>query len=151
MKKPRIEGAVDRSATIREPVIIEKGAVVGKNAVVGPYVHLMGGAEVGEGATVEGSIVFDGAKICANAVVKDSLVDGNAVVGEGTHVDSYCMLGYGSKLGKNARMLGGSAVWPFVEAGDDAVVEGKIDIPEEIFRDRLAKSGFWAKRARAKH
>jgi len=143
MKKSRIDGTVHSKAVVREPVIIERGAVVARNAVVGPYVHLLAGARVGEDAFVSGSIVFDGAEIGAGASVKDSLVDGCVSVGARTHVDNYCMLGYGSRIGRNARLLAKSTVWPFVEIGDEAVVEGRIMVPEECFKRKLDSARFW--------
>ena len=49
------EARIDPSAVIRPPVVIDKGTVVGRDARIGPYVHLGEGWKVEPGAEIIGA------------------------------------------------------------------------------------------------
>jgi NDP-sugar pyrophosphorylase family protein len=135
---------IEEGAVIKGPAILERGARVGRGAVVGPYTHLLHHAEVGERAQVSGSIVFEHARVGAGAHVQDALLDGKSSVGEGARLESYSIVGFESRVGARARLHGHSRLWPFVELGDESVVEGVVKAhvsPEE--QERLDASRYW--------
>lgn len=55
------------------PVWIEEGSTFGKNTVVGPWVILGKGCQIGAGATISHSILWDGAVVEAGEKLRDSI------------------------------------------------------------------------------
>ncbi|MCX6767262.1 MAG: NDP-sugar synthase [Candidatus Micrarchaeota archaeon] len=134
---------IDRSAIVREPVIIGDGCRVGRDAIIGPATHLMRGCEVGANSIVSGSILFEGARVGSHATVENSILDAKSSLGDRSRMESYSMLGCGAAVGKKVRMFTRSAVWPFVEISDEAVIEGRISLPEECYKRKLDEAGSW--------
>jgi mannose-1-phosphate guanylyltransferase len=75
---------------------------------------------IGAGATVQSSVVFDGAVIEAGAEVRESVVGKGAFIGAGTVVKS-AVIGDGARLGAGNELVGGARVFPGVELADCAV------------------------------
>lgn len=135
---------IGEGAIVKGPAIIEEGCTVGKDAVVGPYTHLLHHSSVGDKAAVSGSIVFERASIGKAAHVEDSLLDGSCSIGEGARVESYSIIGYKAVVGARARVFSHSHLWPFVELGGEGVLEGvlKARLGEEE-EALLASSSYW--------
>jgi len=135
---------IHEGAVIKGPVILEEGCIVGRDAVVGPYTHLLHHAEVGARAMVSGSIVFEHTKIGAGAHLEDCLIDGYSTVGDHARVERYAIVGFETKMGMHTRVFGRSRVWPFMELGEESVVEGvlkaRVSKEEEA---RLESSLYW--------
>ncbi len=88
------EGAViDPSAEIVGPVLIQRGARVGADAVVGPHTVLGPGVEIGQGAVAERSILWDRAAL-GNGVRAVGLL-----AGRGARVTEGAKLGVDNVLG----------------------------------------------------
>jgi mannose-1-phosphate guanylyltransferase len=95
-------------ADVAGDAIVHGGTTIGRDATVGP------------GATVQSSVVFDGAVIEAGAEVRESVIGKGAVIGAGTVVKS-AVIGDGARLGAGNELLGGARVFPGVELADCAV------------------------------
>jgi mannose-1-phosphate guanylyltransferase len=61
-------------------VVLERGASVAGPSVVGP------GVRIGAGATVDASVVWEGASVGPQAIIGHSIVGGDTYVGRGAHV-----------------------------------------------------------------
>ncbi len=93
--------------------VLENGATVGGRSSLGRY------CRVGEGAVVEGSILFDGAEIEADAVVRGSIIGPRARVGQEAIVrglsvlGASCVVGEGNVLDQGIRINPGVVLPPY--------------------------------------
>jgi len=87
---------------------VSGGTTVGREAVIG------------EGATVEGSVLFDGAVVADGARVVGSVVGRGAYVGPGTSLTG-TIVGDGARIGARNELTDGARVWPDVTLADGAV------------------------------
>lgn len=136
---------VEKGAVIKGPSIIEDNCRIRKDAVVGPYVHLMHGTEVGERALVEESIVFENVRIGKNTHVVSSILDGSASIEENSRIESYSMIGYKTHVGSLCRILSRSVIWPGISIKQDSMLEGQVHSSLEHLEKELSKSCFWKK------
>ncbi|UCE80257.1 MAG: NDP-sugar synthase [Methanobacteriota archaeon] len=89
-----IHDSVDgRRGRISGPAIIRKDAVIGDGAVLGPYAYLSERTVVGDNARIEKSVVFEGAKIGRECLIRDSLIDVDVEVPAKTEVISTTLSG----------------------------------------------------------
>jgi mannose-1-phosphate guanylyltransferase len=114
--------SVDAGATLTgrvvPPALLRHGAVVGAGAVVGPLAVLGPDVRVGEGTTVESSVIHAGAVIGANCVLRDCIVAAGVRIGDNTHVTGGAMLGEGVTIGADNVVTRGARVFPGVEIPD---------------------------------
>jgi mannose-1-phosphate guanylyltransferase len=100
--------------------LILPGAVVADSAFVGGGTTVGTRCAVEAGARLDSAVLFDGARVGANAVVTRSVVGRDAVVGPGSVVED-AVLGDGVVLGARNELRAGARVWPGVRLGDVAV------------------------------
>ncbi len=100
--------------TLLPPVCIAEKCEVQDGATVGSRTSLGKSCFVGEGATVEGSILFEGAQAGERAVVRDSIVGPGAVVRSDCDVLSLSVLGAGCVVGESNVLDRGARVNPRV-------------------------------------
>jgi mannose-1-phosphate guanylyltransferase len=93
---------------------VDPGADVTGGTVVGP------GARVARGATVDGSVLFDGAEVGESAVVRDSVLGRGARVEAGAVLDQ-AVLGDGAVVGSGNELRAGLRLWPGAELPATAV------------------------------
>lgn len=101
---------------LRQPVadsLLLDGATVAADAVVGGGSTLGRDVRVRDGASVDGSIVFDNANIGADARITRSVIGNGAVIGVGV-VISDAVIGDGAVVGDGCELLSGVRVWPGV-------------------------------------
>ncbi len=98
----QVDGSVRREKGVKilPPVSVAVGCVLGRSATVGGRSALGQDCVVGEGAVVEGSILFDGACIEPGAVVRGSIIGPHARVGENAIVRGLSVLGAGCVVGE---------------------------------------------------
>ena len=100
--RPKNEGSVEESATIKGNVCIGKGtlvrngsyiegpAIIGKDCDIGPNCYIRpstsigNGCRVGSGVEIKNSILMDGAKVGHLSYIGDSIVGAGANIGAGT-------------------------------------------------------------------
>jgi mannose-1-phosphate guanylyltransferase len=117
-----VRGRVESSA-LPGPVgeaLLLPGAVVAADAIVHGGTTIGRDCQIGAGATVQSSVVFDGAVIEAGAEVRESVIGKGAFIGAGTVVKS-AVIGDGARLGAGNELVGGARVFPGVELADCAV------------------------------
>lgn len=101
------------------PALVLPGANVDPTAVVIRGTTIGRDASVGAETSVDGSVVFDGARIGAGATVTRSIVGVGAVIGAGVVLQD-AVIGDGAVIGDRCELLSGIRVWPGVvlpEAG----------------------------------
>jgi mannose-1-phosphate guanylyltransferase len=117
--------AVDPTARIDgrviPPAVVERGAHVAAGAHVGSLVVLADGVWVGEGTTVERSVVLQGAQIGAGCLLRDCIVGAGARVGDRTEITRGAVLGEGVTIGADNVVTRGARVFPGVELPDGAL------------------------------
>jgi mannose-1-phosphate guanylyltransferase len=104
---PQVDGpgaAAAPASALRAPVFIGADCRIAPDAVVGPYAVLGDGCEVGAGATVADSLLWDRVTVGAGAQVDWSIVASRATIGAGAK------LGHGSVIGHDADIAPGSDV-----------------------------------------
>jgi mannose-1-phosphate guanylyltransferase len=78
------------------------------------------GAQVGAGAYVSGSVLFDGAGIGAGAQVTGSVIGRGAVIGDGVVLDGV-VIGDAARIAPGNELRSGLRVWPGEELGPTCV------------------------------
>jgi mannose-1-phosphate guanylyltransferase len=93
-----------------EDVLIGANARIAEDATVGPLAVLADDVEIGAGASVERSVVLEGAVIEAGAKLRDAIVcararigekaeiSGDAVIGEGVEIEAQRVVGDGARI-----------------------------------------------------
>jgi mannose-1-phosphate guanylyltransferase len=82
-----------KGVKVLPPVSIAADCVLEHQATVGGRSSLGRGCRIGEGAVVEGSILFDGAEVEPDAVVRGSIIGPGARVGQEAIVRGLSVLG----------------------------------------------------------
>ena len=109
---------VGKGVKVLPPVSVAAECVLEHGATVGGRSSLGRGCRVGEGAVVEGSILFDGAEIEADAVVRGSIigpgarVDQEAIVRGLSVLGARCVIGEGNVLDQGIRINPGVILPP---------------------------------------
>ncbi len=101
-------------AQVDDSAVVAGGSTVGRDAVVGA------------GAVVEGSVLFDGARVDPGAVVTRSVVGAGACVGAGTVLED-AVVGDRARLGRGLELRRGVRVWP-----DAALADGSIRFSTDL-------------------
>jgi mannose-1-phosphate guanylyltransferase len=89
-----------KGVKILPPVSVTAECVLERGATIGGRSSLGRGCVVGEGAVVEGSILFDGAEVEPGAVVRGSVIGPKARVGQNAIVRGLAVLGAGCVVGE---------------------------------------------------
>jgi mannose-1-phosphate guanylyltransferase len=95
-------------AKVDGTAFITGGATIGRDVIVGPE------------ARIDGSVIFDGARIDAGAQVSASIVGAGAVVGAASVLRD-AVIGDGAVIGARCELIGGIRVWPGVHLPADGV------------------------------
>jgi mannose-1-phosphate guanylyltransferase len=107
-----------KGVKVLPPVSIAADCVLEHGATVGGRSSLGRGCEIGEGAVVEGSILFDGAEVEAHAVVRGSIiglgarVSQEAIVRGLSALGARCVVGEGNVLDQGIRINPGVVLPP---------------------------------------
>ncbi len=89
-----------KGVKILPPVSVAGGCVLENRATVGSRSSLGRDCKIGDGAVVEGSILFDGAEVEAGAVVRGSIIGPGARIGQEAIVRGLSVLGAGCVIGE---------------------------------------------------
>jgi mannose-1-phosphate guanylyltransferase len=95
-------------------------ARVAHDAVLSGGTTIGSRCEIGAGAVIEGSVLFDGARVAAGACIVGSVVGADASIGERTVLRD-AVIGDRAWLGTDLELIGGARVWPAVELADGSV------------------------------
>lgn len=104
--------SIDPSAQVEGPVAFGDNCRVGPGACVrGPAV-LGDGCNLEEGATVDKSILWRNVRVGKGAGIRQSVVADNCIVGNGSMVESGCVVGDNVVVTDGRQMEAGQKVWP---------------------------------------
>lgn len=104
----------DKGVKVLPPVSIAEGCVLERGATVGGRSALGRECRIGEGALVEGSILFDGVEIEPGAVVRGSIIGPRARVGQDAIVRGLSVLGAGCVIDEGNVLDQGARINPGV-------------------------------------
>ena len=103
------------------PALIERGVSVAAGAHVGSLVVLGEDVSIGEGTTVERSVVLAGTQIGPRCELRDCIVAAGCRVGAGTRITGGAVLGEGVSVGAENLITRGARIFPGVELPDRAI------------------------------
>jgi mannose-1-phosphate guanylyltransferase len=112
---------VDARGRIVPPAVVERGCTIAETAHVGSLVVLGDGVSVGEGATIERSVVLQGSEVGEGCVLRDCIVAAGARIGPRTQVTGGAVLGEGVTIGADNLLSRGVRVFPHVEIPDGGI------------------------------
>jgi mannose-1-phosphate guanylyltransferase len=117
--------AIDESAEVLgrviPPAVLERGVRVAAGAHVGSLVVLGEDVSIGAGATVERSVILNGAEIGEGCMLRDCIVAAGVRVGARTAISGGAVLGEGVTVGADNVIAHGARIFPGVELGDGAI------------------------------
>jgi mannose-1-phosphate guanylyltransferase len=117
-----IEQGVDSVGRIIPSALVESGCRIAEGARVGGRAVLERGVTVGEGTTIEGSVVMRGAEIGAHCTLRGCIVAGGVRIGDHCVVDGMSVLGEGVTLGAGNVVSNGARLFPGVSLPDNALL-----------------------------
>ncbi len=103
------------------PAVLERGVRVAEGAHVGSLVVLAEDVSVGAGASVERSVVLQGAAIGEGCELRDCIVAAGCRVGAGSKITGGAVLGEDVRIGADNVVTGGARIFPGVELPDHAI------------------------------
>jgi mannose-1-phosphate guanylyltransferase len=117
--------AVDPTAAVAgraiPPAVVGAGCSIARGAHVGSLAVLAADVSVGEGATVERSVVLEGARIGAGCLLRDCVVGPGARIGDRTQVVGGCIVGEGVTIGTDNVLAHGARLFPGMEVPDGGI------------------------------
>jgi mannose-1-phosphate guanylyltransferase len=103
------------------PALVDRGCEIAAGAHVGSLVVLGEGVSVGEGTTIERSVVLNGAEIGAHCVLRDCIVAAGVRIGEGSEISAGAVLGEGVTVGPGNVLSRGVRVFPQTDLPEGAI------------------------------
>jgi mannose-1-phosphate guanylyltransferase len=112
---------VEAAGRIVPPALVDRGCAIAAGAHVGSLVVLGEGVSVGEGTTIERSVVLNGAEIGPHCVLRDCIVAAGVRIGEGSTVSGGAVLGEGVTVGARNVLTRGVRVFPQTDLPEGAI------------------------------
>lgn len=97
------------------------GVEIAPTARVGVHTVLGDGVIVGEGTTIERSVVLQGSEIGRNCRLSGAIVAGGVRIGDGTHVEGLAVIGEGATIGAGNVIANGAKIFPGIDLPDGAI------------------------------
>jgi mannose-1-phosphate guanylyltransferase len=116
-----VSDRVEAEGRIIPPALVDRGCTIAAGAHVGSLVVLGEGVTVGEGASIERSVVLNGAEVGRNCVLRDCIVAAGVRIGEGSTVSGGAVLGEGVTVGAGNVLTRGVRVFPQTDLPDGAI------------------------------
>jgi mannose-1-phosphate guanylyltransferase len=112
---------VESAGRVVPPAIVERGCRIERGAHVGSLVVLGEGVHVGEGSTIERSVVLNGSHIAADCTLRDCIIAAGVRIGSGTVISAGAVLGEGVTIGERNVLTRGMKVFPQTHVPDGAI------------------------------
>jgi mannose-1-phosphate guanylyltransferase len=117
--------AVDPGAVVDgraiPPALVGAGCSVAHGAHVGSLAVLGDDVSVGEGTTVERSVVLDGASIGAGCLLRDCVIGPGARIGDRSQILGGSIVGEGVSIGADNVLAHGARLFPGMEVPDGGI------------------------------
>jgi mannose-1-phosphate guanylyltransferase len=117
-----IEQGVESEGRIVPSALVESGCRIADGARIGGRAVLEHGVTVGEGTTIESSVVMRGAEIGAHCMLRGCIVAGGVRIGDHCVVEGLSVLGEGVTLGAGNIVSNGARLFPGVSLPDHALL-----------------------------
>ena len=134
--------------------LVEAGCRIADGARIGGRAVLERGVVVGEGTTIEGSVVMEGTEIGAHCTLRGCIVAGGVRIGDHCVIDGMSVLGAGVTLGADNVVSNGARLFPGVTlpAGALQVLMTTLNLDARLRRrhHRATRRGARAGRAPAR-
>jgi mannose-1-phosphate guanylyltransferase len=112
---------VDAHGRIVPPALVERECTIAAGAHVGSLVVLGAGVEVGEGTTIERSVVLQGASVGPGCTLRDCIVAAGARIGEASAISGGAVLGEGVTIGAHNVLSRGVRIAPHTDLPDGSI------------------------------
>jgi mannose-1-phosphate guanylyltransferase len=109
-----VEPGVHSVGRIVPAALVEEGCRIAVGARVGGRAVLERGVVVGEGTTIEGSVVMEGSEIGAHCTLRGCIVAAGVRIGDHCVIDGMSVLGAGVTLGADNAVSNGARLFPGV-------------------------------------
>jgi mannose-1-phosphate guanylyltransferase len=106
------ESFVHSSAQIEGPAVIGEASFVDKDSIVKGSAVLGRRCRVGEGAVIEGAILWQDCQIGQGAKLRNCLVASRCYIGEESEILGGCVLGDDVRIGEGSKLSNGIRIWP---------------------------------------
>jgi mannose-1-phosphate guanylyltransferase len=116
-----VSDRVEAEGRIVPPALVDRGCTIAAGAHVGSLVVLGEGVTVGEGASIERSVVLNGAEVGRDCTLRDCIVAAGVRIGEGSTVSGGAVLGEGVTVGARNVLTRGVRVFPQTDLPDGAI------------------------------
>jgi mannose-1-phosphate guanylyltransferase len=116
-----IASGCEISGRVVPPAVIGRRTRIAEGAHVGSLVVLGDGVTVGEGATIERSVVMQGTDIGPGCVLRGCVVAAGSRIGAGTQVTGGAVVGEGVTVGADNVLTRGVRVFPHVTIPDGGI------------------------------
>jgi mannose-1-phosphate guanylyltransferase len=103
------------------PAVLERGVHVAPDAHVGSLVVLGQDVCVGNGSTVERSVILNGSEIGEHCRLSDCIVSAGCRIGAGTRIGGGAVLGEGVTVGPENIITNGARIFPGVDLPEGAL------------------------------
>jgi mannose-1-phosphate guanylyltransferase len=103
------------------PARVGAGCSIADDARVGSLAVLGDNVRVAEGTTIEQAVVFNGADIGPNCLLRHCVLGAGARVGANTHIEGGAVLGEGVTIGADNILTHGARIFPGVSLPDGAI------------------------------
>ena len=129
------DAVIEENVTIRGPAFIGRGCIIHKGSVVGPYVTLLSGSEIGDNCEISDSIIFENVSIGHGVKLQGSIIDGKTVIGDESVIESESIIGYNSNILGQSRLMPSSRIWPHITIEREAVIDGDVISETGMIKD----------------
>jgi mannose-1-phosphate guanylyltransferase len=102
------------------PALVGSGSVIAEGAVVGGCAVLGRDVEIGEGASVERSVLLDGASVGPHSEIRSAILGPGAHVGERCQIEGDAVLGEGARVRPGHTLELGARIFPGVQVPQGA-------------------------------
>jgi mannose-1-phosphate guanylyltransferase len=116
-----VAGDASFNGRVVPPARVGAGCRIADDARVGSLAVLGDNVRVGEGTTIEQAVVFTGADIGPNCLLRHCVLGAGARVGANTHIEGGAVLGEGVTIGADNILAHGARIFPGVSLPDGAI------------------------------
>jgi mannose-1-phosphate guanylyltransferase len=106
------ESQIHTTARIEGPALIGEGCLIAENVQIKGPVVLGPQCQIGRGVVMEGAVLWEGAQVGEETVLRNCVIGSCARIGSGCHILDDCVLGDDVKVGKESNLASGTRLSP---------------------------------------
>ncbi|MCX6694704.1 MAG: hypothetical protein NTU61_00190, partial [Candidatus Altiarchaeota archaeon] len=131
---------IKRGSKIVGPVTVGDNVVIDADSTIMPYSSIGNGVTVRGGTVVDGAVLFENNVLGANSVVENSMIAEDCILGADSRIQSDVLIGSHCLLEQNVSVIQGSRLWPNTFVIQNSLISGTLRsfIPrDEVYNDPL--------------